>query len=325
MNMKWIMRLGQRILFCSTLAFALQVNAAEEEEPEQHAERQTEGRLLKIQLLVQAKNSKGGDSFFSGQPIYFRVLLSNKTAEEHYDGFRLESKGATEAALREGKKPEKKVYVTPGDLILSIPRGSRGWAGAVDLLLYRKEETNKSRKEVLAGSEWPELVTRQTTLKAIEELGERPLSSVWCIPPKYSSQLSPGTYELVARYNTSDVDNARIVKGDLVGVRDFRVVKPTDSKEAAVQYACVMTRYHLKKKEWDKAIDYAKKALSIDESYDSHLTYYYLAKAYDQKESWKDALVTYEKFLKHHPDSGISPYPSMVRQRIQVLRQKLKQ
>jgi tetratricopeptide (TPR) repeat protein len=219
---------------------------------------------------------------------------------------------------------EKQTYEEPEALLFSVKPGPKGWAEAIEITLLRRGKNEKDSSEVFSGLDWATLVTRQATLRELTKVGARPVFAVWDLSPERSSRLKTGSYEIVAKYDISKIDNNRIPRGDLIGRTGFKIAKPEDEKEKAVRLPFEMARYYLKAKQPDKTIDCAKKALNINKSYESFLGYCFLAEAYEQKNMFREAIAAYEIFLKHNSGPTSWSLPAQVRQKLIFLRSKVK-
>jgi tetratricopeptide (TPR) repeat protein len=279
-------------------------------------------RAMELGLRVHVKNDLGGEVFIKGVPIYFSVSISNKTVEDHYGEHLRKRKESVVAAIRAGLPPEKDNYKIPEKMKVMIPAHRKGWARAVELTLYKLDEAGKTRTKVLPDLDWSKLVTRDQTLKAVGEIDARKVLAAWCITPEHSSRLDPGKYEIVAKYGTSGIKNPLVARGDLTGAATFLIMKPKNPKEEKLKVTYEMARYHLKKEEWDKCIEFARKSLAAEESYEGYEVYRILGAAYEGKEMWKEAIVAYELYLKHNPEKGAWTVPAMIKRKVEALKRK---
>lgn len=252
---------------------------------------------LPLKLDLGVHNRRGQTEYLQGQPISGTLSLLNAQVRRAEEEATEKWRESARKAEKEGKKlPPRQELKVPLHLMVTISKSD------FFTLRFGKKgnvfwEETKPFPDVGSGKPLT--------------LGKSPTSYSFKIPLEVCSKLTPGEYWFNATYRNADPAAFVII---------IKAAK-TDQDQAVLNYE--LAEYFLRRGEWDTSIKYAQLALG-KLPFERDMPYLTLGDAYVGKGELEKAVEAYEKFLKAYEGSQRWHYPSIVRRKVEELKQEIK-
>jgi len=182
----------------------------------------------------------------------------------------------------------------------------------IDLLQFKlvhvpSWDAGGERAEVLANIDWKILIPSFSRKRAqVEELSMEAIRVSWVVPPKISSRLSAGRYELTAIFDTRATTHADIPRVLLTSKPAYFDLRPPanqrDQAAVVLAEASYVASYD---QDFGRAVALARSAEELDpQNMEVHLT---LGAIFRVQHQWKEAIEEYTTYLGYIQGTYLSP------------------